>query len=61
MAVHPVCEAFPHNTTVSADTIRQKLGDAFPLVLTSAAEITSIDFSQSNAVAIPQEVRFNGV
>lgn len=61
MAVHPVAEAFPHNTTVSADTIRQKLGDAFPLVLTSAAEIQSIDFSQSNAVAIPQEVRLNGV
>lgn len=61
MATHPINAAFPHNASVSADTIRQTIGNAFPLVLESAAEIQSINFTTTNAVAVPIEVRLNGV
>ena len=60
MATHPINLVFPHAGTASADAARQALANMFPLVLESAAEIQSINFTQANAVGVPIEVRLNG-
>lgn len=68
MSVHPIAEAFPNAETASTtgDAIRQKLAKAFPLVLESAAQITTMDFTALDAndvplTALPWEVRLNGI
>lgn len=56
MAVHKVAEAFPEGASTSADDVRQKLASAFPLVLDDPDDIEDINFSQSEAVAVPEAI-----
>lgn len=55
MTIHPVAEAFPFGNS-SYDAIQLKLAAAFPLVLLTPGDITSMNFSQSQAVAIPNAI-----
>lgn len=61
MANHKVTAAFPKGGSATADEIHLRLADAFALVLHTADEIQSIDFSAANAIAVPHECRLFGV